>query len=103
MAMEGPTGLSEIATESEPLLGKEEPVATREEQQEAGGKGTGEVEEEEEEQEEEGEPQEVVVLTCILNQQGDLHGGRRIWRRLAVPSDFNLLELHVRGCSCSSL
>eukprot|EP00850_Spirogloea_muscicola_P004242 SM000018S03607 [mRNA] locus=s18:232725:235514:- [translate_table: standard] len=61
--------------------------------------------EEEEEEEEEGEeaeeqyavdePVDVAVLCCVLGQQSSLPGDRRIWRRVALPSDSNLLELHV--------
>eukprot|EP00245_Coleochaete_scutata_P018434 TRINITY_DN957_c0_g1_i1.p1 TRINITY_DN957_c0_g1~~TRINITY_DN957_c0_g1_i1.p1 ORF type:complete len:405 (+),score=79.12 TRINITY_DN957_c0_g1_i1:54-1268(+) len=37
----------------------------------------------------------VSVLLCVLNQTNRSLRNRKIWRRIAVPSDFNLLELHV--------
>lgn len=55
----------------------------------------GEVGQEEYVVEEDAEPDEVAVLLCILNQDGDVMRGRKIWRRIAVPTDFSLLELHV--------
>ena len=40
--------------------------------------------------------EDVVVLLCTLNlEDSKVLGGRKIWRRLAVPADFSLLELHV--------
>ncbi|CAI5934260.1 unnamed protein product [Closterium sp. NIES-65] len=40
--------------------------------------------------------EEVVMLLCVLSlDDGDVLRKRKIWRRIAVPADFSLLELHV--------
>ncbi|CAI5519497.1 unnamed protein product [Closterium sp. Naga37s-1] len=40
--------------------------------------------------------EEVVMLLCVLSlDDGDVLRKRKIWRRITVPADFSLLELHV--------
>eukprot|EP00271_Cylindrocystis_brebissonii_P022180 TRINITY_DN8385_c0_g1_i1.p1 TRINITY_DN8385_c0_g1~~TRINITY_DN8385_c0_g1_i1.p1 ORF type:complete len:359 (-),score=71.14 TRINITY_DN8385_c0_g1_i1:471-1547(-) len=38
---------------------------------------------------------QVAVLLCILHVEGKFPKSQKIWRRIAVPADFSLLELHV--------
>ncbi|GBG72423.1 hypothetical protein CBR_g12002 [Chara braunii] len=76
---------------------EEEAAEEEEEDEEDGDAETEGVESgsSDDEEESEGELEEIVVLTCVLNQARGLHRGRKIWRRIAVPAEFSLLELHV--------
>ncbi|GJP59370.1 hypothetical protein CLOP_g11483 [Closterium sp. NIES-67] len=113
MASEGestPAFVSESEEEKEVLVEKDEVAAgevieeeteteaeeTAEETAEEDNDEDDDDEDKDEDGEEVEEVEEVVMLLCVLNlDDGDVLKKRKIWRRIAVPSDFSLLELHV--------